>query len=144
MSYISLHVCHPFTFVHCFLTLTCHPFCISVLNSYNFTILFEKRLCFKLKYIYIWYIHTYLMLLFVLVFAARISLLFFPPFSWSRGEQGYAVVLVNNPFSDLSFFGSEESIWSAITNPFLDSPKRTHKTSWCLLVIYALRIFRIK
>ena len=35
-------------------------------------------------------------------------------------------------FSDLSFFGSEESVLSEITNPFLDSPKKTHpKLSDC-------------
>ena len=32
--------------------------------------------------------------------------------------------MVNDPqFSDLPFFGSEESILSEITNPVLDSPK---------------------
>ena len=46
------------------------------------------------------------MLLFLLVFAMRISLFFFP-----RGVRGNAVVMVNDPFSDLSFFlGSEESV----------------------------------
>ena len=72
---------------------------------------------------YISYIHSWLTLFFLLVFAVRISLLlfFFP-----RGARGHAVVMVNDPFSDLPFFGSEESVWSEITNPFLDSPKKTH------------------
>ena len=38
-------------------------------------------------------------------------------------------VMVNDPFSDLPFFGSEESVWSKITNPFLDSPKKTQPKS---------------
>ena len=63
----------------------------------------------------------------------QLFVVFFPLFFASRGARGYAVVLVNYPFSDHPFFGSEESIWSEITNPFLDSPKKTHKTSWCLL-----------
>ena len=33
--------------------------------------------------------------------------------------------MVNDPFSDLPvFFGSEESVLSVVTNPFLDSPKK--------------------
>ena len=51
------------------------------------------------------------MLFFLLVFPARISLFFFPLFSSSLGARGHAVVVVNDPFSDISFFGSEaESI----------------------------------
>ena len=54
------------------------------------------------------YIHSYLMLLFLLVFAVRISfvVVFFP-----RGARGHAAFMVNDPFSDLPFFfGSEESV----------------------------------
>ena len=51
---------------------------------------------------------------------------FFPLFSSSRGARGHAVVMVNDPFSDLPFYGSEESVGSEITNPFLDSPLKTH------------------
>ena len=40
------------------------------------------------------------MLFYVLVFDARISLLFF----FSRGARGHAVVMVNDPFSDLPVF----------------------------------------
>jgi len=35
-------------------------------------------------------------------------------------------------FRILCFFGVEESIWSGITNPFLDSPKETHPRSYFL------------
>ena len=42
----------------------------------------------------------------------------------SRGARGHAVVMVNDPFSDLQFFDSDESMWSEITDPFLDSPKK--------------------
>ena len=54
---------------------------------------------------YISYIHSYLMLLFLLVFAVRISFVvvvvvfFFP-----RGAQGHAAFMLNDPFSDLPFF----------------------------------------
>ena len=45
------------------------------------------------------FIHTQpvYMMLFFLVFAARISLLFFS----SRGARGHALIMVNDPFSDL-------------------------------------------
>ena len=69
------------------------------------------------------------MLLFLLVFSARISLFFsssylFPPSS--QGAWGHAVIVVKDPLSDLPFFGSDEFIWSEITNPFFftcNSPK---------------------
>ena len=55
---------------------------------------------------YISYIHSYLMLLFLLVFAVRISFVvvvvvvfFFP-----RGARGHAAFMLNDPFSDLPFF----------------------------------------
>ena len=67
------------------------------------------------------------MLLFLLVFAAKIDLLFFPLFFSSRGARGHAAVVVNDFFFygfSFFFFDSEESIWSGITNPFLDSPKK--------------------
>ena len=44
-------------------------------------------------------------------------------FSFPGGARGHAVVMVNDPFSD-RFFGSEKSVLSEITNPFLDSPKK--------------------
>ena len=47
-----------------------------------------------------------------------------------RGARRLAVVMVNDPFSDL-FFGSEKSVLSEITNPFLDSPKKTHPEKSC-------------
>ena len=31
-------------------------------------------------------------------------------FFFPRGARGHAVVMVNDPFSDLPFFGSEESV----------------------------------
>ena len=66
------------------------------------------------------------MLLFLLVLTVRISLflLLLLLFFFSRGARGHAVVMVNDPFSDLPFFGNEEFVWSEITNPFLDSPKK--------------------
>ena len=69
------------------------------------------------------------MLLFRLVFTVRISLLllffFFP-----RGVRGHAVVMVNDLFRIFRFFGSEESVRSKITNPFLGSPRKTHPYCW--------------
>ena len=38
------------------------------------------------------------------------TVIFFPLFFSSQGAQGHAVVMVNDPFMDLPFFGSEESI----------------------------------
>ena len=98
----------------------------SILNSYNFTILrgvfYSRNVCLKAKYIH-----------FVLSFIAYVAfssclcredqfVVFFPLFSSSRGARRHAVVMVNDPFSDLAFYGSEESVGSEITNPFLDSP----------------------
>ena len=83
-------------------------------NSYNFTILrsvfYSRNVRISNRNIYISYIHTNLMLLFLLVFAVSISLLlllffvflffcFFPP-----GAGGRAVVVVNYLLSDLPFF----------------------------------------
>ena len=51
---------------------------------------------------FISYIHSLLMLLFLLVFAVRISLLF-NFFSYDEHED-IRVVMVNDPFLDLSFF----------------------------------------
>ena len=69
------------------------------------------------------------MLLFLLIFAAMTSLLFFFPLFFSLwGARRNAInVMVNDPFSDLSLFlvVKEETIWSEITNPFLDSSKNT-------------------
>ena len=102
--------------------------CASVLNSSNFIILrsvdqcilFEKRLRFKPKHIH--FVYSYVVYVTFPSCLRQISLLFFPLFSSSRGAWGHAVVMVNDPL----FFGSEESIWSEITNPFLDSPTKTH------------------
>ena len=47
-------------------------------------------------------------------------LFFFP-----RGARGHAVVMANDPFSDLPLFLVVKNP-SEITNPFLDSPKKTH------------------
>ena len=99
----------------------------SILNSYNWFyypkeyILFKKRLCFKPKY------YTFR------IFIPSLCCFFFLSSPWGsvccfffpRGARGHAVVIVNDPFSDLPFFGSEESLWSEIINPFLDSPKKT-------------------
>ena len=78
ISYISFRVCHLFTFVGCFLTLTCHVFCTYVVSAYvrlfsKFKkkrnnspancvrcILLEKRLCFKPKYAH--FVHSYVSL----------------------------------------------------------------------------------
>ena len=56
---------------------------------------------FQTEILYVSYIHSYLMLFFLLVFAVRISLLL-QFFFFSRGA--HAVVIVNDPFSDLPFF----------------------------------------
>ena len=61
----------------------------SILNANNFypkeCILFEKRLCFKPKYIH--FVYSFLvMLLFILVFALRISLLLLFFFSHEEHE----------------------------------------------------------
>ena len=84
----------------------------SILNSYNFTILrgvfYSRNVCLKAKYIH-----------FVLSFVAYVAfssclrredqfVVFFPLFSSSRGARGHAVVMVNDPFSDLPFYGSED------------------------------------
>ena len=86
----------------------------SLNNSYNFTILrsvfYSRNVRISNRNIYISYIHTNLMLLFLLVFAVRSSLLllfffvflffcFFP-----QGAGGRAVVVVNYLLSDLPFF----------------------------------------
>ena len=42
-----------------------------------------------------------------------------------RYARAHAVV-INDPFWIYRFFGSEKSTCSEITNPFLDSPKKTH------------------
>ena len=39
----------------------------------------------------------------------------------------YGGVNENDPFSDIQFFGGEESKWSEITNPFSLSPRRMHR-----------------
>ena len=68
-------------------------------------ILFEKRLCFKPKYIH--FVYSFL------AYVAFSSCLRredqFVVFFFPRGARGHAVVIVNDPFSDLPFFGSEES-----------------------------------
>ena len=86
----------------------------SILNSYNFTILrgvfYSRNVCLKAKYIH-----------FVLSFVAYVSfssclrredqfVVFFPLFPSSRGPRGHTVVMINDPFSDLPFYGSEESV----------------------------------
>ena len=76
-------------------------FIFQVLNSYNFTILgsafHSRNVCVSNRNIYIYsHIHSPLMLLF------RSSLLLF--FFFPRGAQGHAVVMVNDPFSDLPLF----------------------------------------
>ena len=80
----------------------------SILNANNFypkeCILFEKRLCFKPKYIHF----VYSFLAYVAFssclrsedqFVVAVLVFFF-----SRGARGHAVVIVNDPFSDLPFF----------------------------------------
>ena len=64
----------------------------------------------------------------------------------SRGARGHAVVIVNDPFSDLPFFGSEESMWSEITDPFLDpSKKRTkrQKATTSSALVYSPQVNKI-
>ena len=64
----------------------------------------------------------------------------------SRGARGHAVVMVNDPFSDLPFFGSEESMWSDITDPFLDSPKKRterQKATTSSALMYSLQVNNI-
>ena len=108
----------------------------SVLNSHNLTIVrciqFKKCLCFKLKYVH--FVYSYI------VYVAFPSCLCCDDqfvvftlcyFSSSQGAWGHATVMVNDPFSDLPFFGSEESIWSEITNPFLDSPTKAQPYLLC-------------
>ena len=67
----------------------------------------EKRLCFTPKYIHFVYSYAaYVAFIFLLVFAVRISVLFF--FSHT-GARGHVVVMINDPFRIFHFFGSEES-----------------------------------
>ena len=123
-SYISFHVCHLFTFVDCFLTLTCHSVCLlnkiqnkssaSVLNSYNFTILrcilLEKRLCLKPKYIHFF---TFIRSLCCFSFLSSTRgpfCCFVPLFFSSQGARGHAVVMVNDPFSAREDKGDREGI----------------------------------
>ena len=56
-----------------------------------------RNIYIKKKYIYFIHTQPVYMMLFFLVFAARISLLFFS----SRGARGHALIMVNDPFSDL-------------------------------------------
>ena len=72
-------------------------------------ILFEKRFCLKPKYKH--FVYSLVAYgAFFLAFAVRISLLLLLFFFFSRGARGHAVVMVNDPFSDFQFFGSEESV----------------------------------
>ena len=73
-------------------------------------ILFEKRFCLKPKYKH--FVYSFVPYgAFFLAFAVRISLLLlFVFFFFPRGARGHAVVMVNDPFSDPQFFGSEESV----------------------------------
>ena len=99
--------------------------CASVLNSSNFIIL---RPVYSIRETFVFQTETYSFVYSYVVYVTfpsclrQISLSFFPLFSSWRGAWGHAVVMVNDPL----FFGSEESIWSEITNPFLDSPTKTH------------------
>ena len=64
----------------------------------------------------------------------------------SRGARGHAVVMVNDPFSDLQFFDSDESMWSEITDPFLDSPKKRterQKASTSSTLMYSPQVNKI-
>ena len=83
---------------------TTTPASPSVLNSYNYSILvsvfYSRNVCVSNRNIYISYFHSYFTLLFLLVFAVGISLLFL---FFSRGARGHAFVMVNDPFSDLPF-----------------------------------------
>ena len=102
-----------------FMTLTCnlHVFCFSP----GQTFVFHTEI-----YIYLLYSYVQVTLLFLLLFAPRISLLLymFLLFFSTRGTQERDVVMANDPFSDLPVFSSEESLWSEIINPFLDSPNK--------------------
>ena len=71
-------------------------------------ILFEKRFCLKRKYKH--FVYSFVAYgAFFLAFAVRISLLLLL-FFFSGGARGHAVGMVNDPFSDFQFFGSEESV----------------------------------
>ena len=61
---------------------------------------------------------------FSLIFAARISVLFSPHDMHEHIPLSF--FCINDPFWIYRFFGSEKSTCSEITNPFLDSPKKTH------------------
>ena len=67
------------------------------------------------------------MLLFLLVFAAMISLLFFFPLFFSLlGAGRHAIFMVNDPFSDLPFFLVVKKPYDPRSQiRFLDSPKNT-------------------
>ena len=65
------------------------------------------------------------MLLFLLVFAVRISLLLLLFFS-TRSTKTCRCHGKWSFFRIFRLFGREESVWSEITNPFLDSPQKTH------------------
>ena len=101
----------------------------SVLNSDNFTIrrsVFEKRLCFKPKYIH-----------FVYSFVAHVAFS-----SCLHCEDQFVAFFSHEEYEDMPlswkkilfrtfhFFGSEESVWSEITNPFLGSLWKTHPYCW--------------
>ena len=74
----------------------------SVLNSYKEYTLFEKRLCFKPKYIqYLFSFVTYVTFSSSLCRGDQFVVVVF---FFSRGARGHAVVMVNDPFSDLPFF----------------------------------------
>ena len=68
-------------------------------------ILFEKRLCFKPKYIH--FVYSFLA---YVAFSSclrrddQFVLAVFCFFFFSRGARGHAVVIVNDPFADLPFF----------------------------------------
>ena len=101
-------------------------------NSYNLTIvrciLLEKRLCFKPKDVHFAYSYVSL---------CRFSFLSSPResvgcffFYFPHNEEQEDIRCHgkwSSVFGSSVFFGSEESIWSEITNPFLDSPKNTVK-----------------
>ena len=103
-------------------------------NSYNLTIvrciLLEKRLCFEPKYVHFAYSY---------VSSCRFSFLSSPResvccffFYFPRHEEQEDIPCHgkwSSVFGYSVFFGSEESIWSEITNSFLDSPKNM-KPDW--------------
>ena len=67
-------------------------------------ILFEKRLCFKPKYIH--FVYSFLA---YVAFSSCLRrddqfVLAVFCFFFSRGARGHAVVIVNDPFADLPFF----------------------------------------